>query len=77
LLVLPFGWQLALAPAVNDIPYAPMHIPFPMIWQMLGIVFASAVIALVFRLDRRAGVEADEAALIAQTQPQTQPVDEQ
>lgn len=62
LLVLPFGWQVLLVPAVNDVPYAPFSIPFPMFWQMLGIVFASVVIGIVFVLDRRAGVHDDEDA---------------
>lgn len=64
LLVLPFIWQLGLAPAVNDVRWAPLHIPFPMLWQLLGVVFASAVIGLVFWLDRRAGVDAEEAELV-------------
>lgn len=60
LLVLPFVWQVGLIPVVNDIPYAPWHIPFPMLWQMLGVVFTSLVIALVFRLDKRAGVSDED-----------------
>lgn len=60
LLVLPFVWQLALAPAVNDVRLTLLGVPFPMLWQMLGVVFASVVIGVVFRLDRRAGVHDDE-----------------
>jgi hypothetical protein len=51
LLVAPFVWQLALAPYVNDVAGWP--IPFPMLWQMLGIVLASVTIAVVFRIDQR------------------------
>jgi hypothetical protein len=36
-----------------------------MFWQMAGIVLTSVVIAIVFRLDARAGVEAEEAAFLA------------
>jgi hypothetical protein len=59
LLLLPFVWQVGLVPVVNDISFAPLNIPFPMLWQMAGILVTSAVIGLVFRLDKRAGL-ADE-----------------
>ena len=70
LLVLPFVWQVALVPVVNEVGLAPLHIPFPMLWQLLGIVFATMVIGLVFRLDRRAGVDRDEAEFLARTASQ-------
>lgn len=57
LLVLPFVWQLALAPYVNDVVIRGCPIPFPMLWQMMGVVLASATLAVVFRIDER-----DEAA---------------
>jgi hypothetical protein len=38
-----------------------------MVWQMAGVVFASLVFALVFHLDRRAGLEEEEADFIAAT----------
>jgi Protein of unknown function (DUF3311) len=52
LLVVPFVWQLALAPYVNDVVIRGCPIPFPMVWQMMGVVLASATIAAVFRIDR-------------------------
>ncbi|WP_440531627.1 DUF3311 domain-containing protein [Variovorax sp. YR566] len=61
LLVFPFVWQACLAPAVNDIAARPFGMPFPMFWQMAGIVLTSVVIAIVFGLDARAGVETEEA----------------
>ncbi|VWB19617.1 hypothetical protein BLA14095_00633 [Burkholderia lata] len=67
LLAIPFVWQAALAPAINDVAWAPFGMPFPMLWQMTGIVLTSAVIALVFRLDRAQGIEREEAAFIAAT----------
>jgi hypothetical protein len=67
LLVIPFLWQACLAPAVNDIAMRPFGLPFPMVWQMVGIVVASLVIGLVFRLDRLAGVDAEDAAFLAAT----------
>ncbi|MET8468283.1 DUF3311 domain-containing protein [Streptomyces sp. NPDC006422] len=67
LLVLPFVWQVGLVPVVNDVRLAPLNIPFPMLWQMLGVLASTAVIALVFRLDRRAGVEAEEARFLELT----------
>jgi hypothetical protein len=53
LLLTPFVWQAALAPLVNDIALRPFGLPFPMAWQMAGVVLTSVVIAIVFRLDRR------------------------
>ena len=66
LLLLPFVWQALLAPAVNDIAWRPLGMPFAMAWQMAGIVFASVVIAIVFRLDAAAGVDEEEAAFLAE-----------
>ncbi|MFZ0214761.1 MAG: DUF3311 domain-containing protein [Candidatus Dormiibacterota bacterium] len=60
LLVLPFVWQLALVPVVNDVRFAPAQVPFPMLWQMAGVVFSSIVIGIVFALDRRWGAAGDE-----------------
>jgi hypothetical protein len=69
LLVLPFIWQVGLVPVVNDVSVAPLNIPFPMCWQLLGIVATSIVVGVVFRLDRRAGVEREEAEFLAATEP--------
>ena len=71
MLVIPFIWQAALAPAVNDIGARPFGLPFPMFWQMAGIVLASIVIGLVFSMDRRAGVEDEEAAFLEKTSAST------
>ncbi|NML35520.1 DUF3311 domain-containing protein [Paraburkholderia sp. G-4-1-8] len=67
LLAIPFVWQAALAPAINDVAWTPFGLPFPMVWQMVGVVLSSVVIALVFRLDRAQGIEDEEAAFIAAT----------
>jgi hypothetical protein len=67
LLLLPFVWQVGLVPAVNNVPLRPLNLPFPMVWQLLGIVLTSVIIGVVFRLDRRAGVDEDEAAFLART----------
>ncbi|MFI6435371.1 DUF3311 domain-containing protein [Streptomyces sp. NPDC050759] len=68
LLVLPFVWQVALVPVVNDVSSAPFNIPFPMVWQMAGVLVTSAVIAVVFLLGERAGAAAEEADFIAATE---------
>jgi len=60
LLLLPFVWQIAVIPVVNDLPLRPFGLPFPMFWQMLGILVTTAVIGIVLRLDRR--LEAADAA---------------
>ncbi|MEW7850739.1 DUF3311 domain-containing protein [Massilia aurea] len=65
LLCLPFVWQLGMAPFINDVAYKPFGLPFPLAWQMMGVVLASVLFALVFALDRRAGVEAEENAFMA------------
>ena len=62
LLVLPFIWQIAFVPLVNDIAWRPFGLPFPMVWQMAGILLASAVIAIVHHLDKRSGIAADDAS---------------
>jgi hypothetical protein len=67
LLVLPFVWQVGLVPVVNDVSFALLHIPFPMIWQLLGVVFTMVVIAVVFRLDRKSGADEEEAEFLAAT----------
>lgn len=53
LLVLPFVWQIAMVPLVNDVAWRPLGLPFPMVWQMAGIVFASVIIAIVHAIDKR------------------------
>ena len=60
LLLVPFVWQVVLIPVVNDVPLRPFSLPFPMFWQMLGILVTTGVIGIVLRLDRR--LEADAAA---------------
>ena len=56
-LLFPFVWQAGLAPLVNDIGLRPFGLPFPMAWQMVGIVMTSAVIAWVYRRDVLTGVD--------------------
>ncbi|WP_044336029.1 DUF3311 domain-containing protein [Sphingomonas hengshuiensis] len=53
LLLIPFLWQVAMIPVVNDVAWRPLSLPFPMAWQMVGIVVASIVIAIVYAIDRR------------------------
>ncbi|MAW78962.1 MULTISPECIES: DUF3311 domain-containing protein [Erythrobacter] len=60
LLLLPFLWQVGGAPLVNDIAWRPLSLPFPMVWQLVGIIFTTTVIAVVFRLDERAEKAYDE-----------------
>ncbi len=52
LLLLPFVWQLGLAPWANTVSLRPLGLPFPMVWQMAGIVFATVILAVRFRCDR-------------------------
>ena len=53
LLLLPFVWQLGLAPWANGVQARPFALPFLMVWEMAGIVLTTLVIAGVFTLDRR------------------------
>lgn len=71
LLVVPFVWQAGLAPAINGVSWSPLGLPFPMLWQLAGIVLTSMLIAIVFRLDRAHGVEREEEAFIAATSGST------
>lgn len=63
LLLLPFIWQVAMVPVVNDIAWRPFGLPFPMVWQMVGIVIASTIIAIVFRIDSAIEPPEEEAAI--------------
>jgi len=60
LLLAPFAWQLGAAPFINDVEIPGVPVPFPLIWQMLGVILTSVVIALVFRMDAAAGNVADD-----------------
>lgn len=60
LLIIPFLWQIGAVPLVNDIAWRPLSLPFPMMWQLVGIVLTTIVIAIVFRLDERRETEAGE-----------------
>jgi hypothetical protein len=53
LLLVPFGWQVALAPWANGVQTRPLGLPFPMAWQLAGIVLSTLVIGAVLALDRR------------------------
>jgi len=46
---------VALVPWANGVGLRPLGLPFPMAWQMAGVVLTTAVIGLVLLLDRRAG----------------------
>ncbi|WP_448502849.1 DUF3311 domain-containing protein [Sphingomonas sp.] len=52
LLLIPFLWQVGAVPLVNDVAWRPFSLPFPMVWQMAGILVTSAIIAIVFALDK-------------------------
>jgi hypothetical protein len=61
LLLAPFAWQVGLAPLVNDVAARPFGLPFPMAWQMAGIVLTSVAIGLVYWLDQRGATPDDDA----------------
>jgi hypothetical protein len=50
-------WQQVLAffleYRANEVQVRPFGLPFPMVWQMAGIVLSTLVIGLVLALDRR------------------------
>jgi len=50
-LLSPFVWQLGFAGIANNIVWRPFGLPFQMVWQMAGILVASAAIAWVFLRD--------------------------
>lgn len=54
LLLVPFGWQVALAPWANGVQARPLGLPFPMAWQLAGVVLSTVVIGVVLALDGRA-----------------------
>lgn len=62
LLLLPFVWQAALIPVVNDVAWQPWGLPFPMAWQMAGVVLTTVVIGIVYVIDRRIDARLDDDA---------------
>jgi hypothetical protein len=54
LLLVPFLWQVGCVPLVNEVALRPFGLPFPMVWQMAGVLIATLCIAVVRRLDIRA-----------------------
>ena len=62
LLLVPFGWQVALAPWANGVHARPFGLPFPMAWQMAGVVLSTGVIGLVLALDKRADATRTDGA---------------
>ncbi len=54
LLWVPFVWQAALAPWSNGVQWRPLGLPFPMAWQMAGILVTTAVLWCVYRFDQAA-----------------------
>lgn len=63
LLVIPFLWQVAMVPMVNDVAWRPLSLPFPMVWQMAGILVTTLVIAIVFAIDERVDPDVDDLDL--------------
>ena len=60
LLLVPFVWQIGLVPFANEVDARPLGLPFPMVWQMLGILVATVVIGIVSTMDRRQECELHE-----------------
>lgn len=67
LLLIPFLWQVGGIPLVNDVAWRPLSLPFPMVWQMAGIVVTSIVIAIVFSIDKHHPEFASDAAEQSET----------
>jgi hypothetical protein len=62
LLVVPFVWQAVLVPCSNRVHWQPFGLPFPMAWQMAGILVTSAVLWWVFRLDQAHAATSEDPA---------------
>jgi hypothetical protein len=62
LLLLPFVWQVALVPWANGVQARPFGLPFPMAWQMAGVVLSTLVIGVVLALDKRADAPRTDGA---------------
>ena len=69
-LVIPFIWQIGLVPFVNTASVRVFSLPLPMVWQMAGILIATALIALVFRIDRRIERGEEPAGPLASVEPE-------
>ena len=63
LLLVPFAWQVGMLPVANEVRWSLAGIPFPMLWQMAGIVVATVAIGLTYHIDRRrAGTSTESEA---------------
>lgn len=62
LLLVPYVWQAALVPWSNGVQWRPLGLPFPMAWQMAGILVTSAVLWVVYRRDQVAAQLENAAA---------------
>ena len=71
LLVIPFIWQIGLVPFVNSASVRVFSMPLPMVWQMAGILVATGLIALVFRIDQR--IERADPTLNPQASAEPEP----
>jgi len=61
-LLLPFLWQLGFAGIANQIVWRPLGLPFQMLWQMAGVLVASAAIAWVYRRDAALARDGEEGS---------------
>lgn len=55
LLFVPFAWCVAAVPWANTIRYAFGHVPFLLVWMIAGVLVGSAMIGIVYAIDRRRG----------------------
>lgn len=53
LLPIPFLWQVGAAPWANAVTMTIASLPFPMVWQMAGIVVTTIVLGIVYLIDER------------------------
>ncbi|SNS41891.1 Protein of unknown function [Sphingomonas laterariae] len=66
LLLIPFLWQVGMLPFVNDVAWRPFSLPFPMVWQMAGIILTSIILAILFKIDQaQEGPEQEDVAATA------------
>jgi Ca2+/H+ antiporter len=59
LFLVPFVWQVALAPWANTVAWTPLGLPFQMAWQMVGVVVTSLCLAAIFRSEPGNAAEGD------------------
>ncbi|WP_037064249.1 hypothetical protein [Pseudonocardia acaciae] len=55
LLIVPFLWCIVAVPWAGSVGYAFGHVPFLLVWMVLGVIVGSAAIGVAYAIDSARG----------------------